>query len=168
MVASATMLVETAAAPRTRTPDDLFMELALDAARRGATIGEVPIGAVVVRGERVLGTGHNAPISGHDPTAHAEVIALRAAAQLEENYRLPGTTLYVTVEPCVMCVGALLHARVARVVFGCTDPKGGALGSLYDVGRDGRGNHRLIVRGGVCADGASALLRSFFHVRRGA
>ena len=144
------------------------MEMALEIADRGARAGEVPVGAMVVRGEVVLSAAHNAPIGRQDPTAHAEVLALRAAAWRERNYRLVGTTLYVTVEPCVMCVGALLHARVGRVVFGCFEPKAGALGSVYDLGRDRRGNHQLEVTGGVCADAAGAVLREFFQARRGA
>jgi len=148
--------------------DRRFMALALAAARAAAAAGEVPVGAVVARGAQVLGVAHNAPIGTHDPTAHAEVLALRAAAEYEGNYRLPGTTLYCTVEPCVMCVGALLNARVHRVVFGCREPKGGALGSVYDLGRDGRGNHRIAVTDGVGAGSASTLLQEFFRQRRGA
>jgi len=148
--------------------DRAFMEVALELARRGAAAGEVPVGAVLVHGEDILGTAHNAPISLTDPTAHAEVLALRAGAQRTGNYRLPGTTLYVTVEPCLMCVGALIHARVQRVVFGCTEPKAGALGSVLDVAGTRCGNHQLLVRGGICAQAASELLRSFFYVRRGA
>jgi tRNA(adenine34) deaminase len=148
--------------------DRFFMEMALDMARRGAAAGEVPVGALLARGAEVLGAAHNAPLALMDPTAHAEVLALRAGARHERNYRLPGTTLYVTVEPCIMCVGALMQARVERVVFGCVEPKAGALGSVFDVGRDGQGNHRFQVRGGVCADAAGALMRRFFAVRRGA
>ncbi len=148
--------------------DRLFMELALEAARRGAAENEVPVGAVLVRGAEILGTAHNAPRGLIDPTAHAEVLAMRAAARHLGNYRLPGTTMYVTVEPCIMCVGALIQARVARVVFGCSEPKAGALGSVCDVRRDARVNHRFEVSGGVCADAASDLLRRFFEVRRGA
>lgn len=145
-----------------------FMGLALEHAQQAAAAGEVPIGAVVVVAGTVVAATHNAPIATCDPTAHAEVVALRAAARRLGNYRLPGAVLYVTVEPCLMCVGALLHARVARVVYGCREPKGGALGSVYDVGRDGRGNHRLEVSGGVGAGPAQALLQAFFAVRRGA
>jgi tRNA(adenine34) deaminase len=148
--------------------DAHFMQLALRAARQAGQEGEVPVGAVVVRDGRVIGSAHNAPIGSHDPTAHAEILALRAAALHEENYRLPGASLYVTVEPCLMCVGAMLHARLQRVVFGCHEPKLGALGSVYDAVRDYRGNHRLDVISGVGADEARALLRSFFRVRRGA
>lgn len=150
------------------TADRLLMEMALEVARRGAAAGEVPVGALLARGTEILGAAHNAPLGLMDPTAHAEVLALRAGARHKGNYRLPGTTLYVTVEPCVMCVGALMQARVERVVFGCVEPKAGALGSVFDIGRDGRGNHRLQVTGGVCAEAASALMRRFFEVRRGA
>ncbi len=148
--------------------DRLFMELALEAARRGAAGNEVPVGALLVRGAEILGTAHNAPRGLVDPTAHAEVLAVRAAARRVGNYRLPGTTMYVTVEPCIMCVGALIQARVARVVFGCAEPKAGALGSVCDVRRDVRVNHRFEVCEGVCADAASDLLRRFFEARRGA
>lgn len=157
-----------AAAAVSEDSDRAFMEVALELARRGAAAGEVPVGAVLVRGDDVLGSAHNASISGVDPTAHAEVLALRAGARRTGNYRLPGTTLYVTVEPCLMCVGALIHARVQRVVFGCPEPKTGALGSVLDGAAPRWGNHRLLVRGGICADAARQLLRSFFHVRRGA
>jgi len=144
------------------------MTRALDVATRGAALGEVPVGAVVVVDGVVVAAEHNAPIGLCDPTAHAEVLALRVAARRLGNYRLTGAVVYVTVEPCLMCVGALLHARVARVVYGCREPKGGALGSVYDVGRDGRGSHRLEVVGGVCAEPAQRLLQSFFAARRGA
>ena len=148
--------------------DRSFMQMALAEAVESAAAGEVPVGAVVARGAEILGVAHNAPLALCDPTAHAEVLALRAAARRAGNYRLPGVTMYVTVEPCVMCVGALLQARVARVVFGCRAPKGGALGTLYDLGRDARGNHQFEVTGGVCADAAARLLQTFFHMRRGA
>jgi len=145
------------------------MQEALGLARQGAHAGEVPIGALVVRDQVVIATAHNAPIGLVDPTGHAEILALRQAAQREQNYRLPGTTLYVTVEPCVMCVGAAIHARVQRIVFGCREPKAGALGSLYDLGRDQWMNHHFAVSGGICADEAGALLRGFFvQKRRGA
>lgn len=148
--------------------DRHFMQQALCAAQQAGSDGEVPIGAIVVREERVIGSGYNAPIGAHDPTAHAEIVALRVAALNEANYRLPGATIYVTVEPCLMCVGAMLHARLQRVVFGCPEPKLGALGSVYDVRRDYRGNHRMQVTAGVCADEARALVRQFFQARRGA
>ena len=149
-------------------PDEHFMQVALMAAEAAAALGEVPVGAVLVRNGEIIARAHNTPIGMSDPTAHAEVLALRQAANREGNYRLLGTTLYVTLEPCVMCVGALMQARLDRVVYGCVDPKAGALGSRYDIGRDGRGNHQLEVRGGVLAEPASRLLQAFFRVRRGA
>ena len=148
--------------------DHAFMNIALEIAGRGAAAGEGPIGAVLAFGQEILGVAHNAPIRLADPTAHAEVLALRAGALRLGNYRLPGTTLYVTVEPCLMCVGALIHARVQRVVFGCHEPKAGALGSVLDLARTPWGNHRLQVCGGIRADAASQLLHRFFNVRRGA
>jgi len=148
--------------------DHGFMESALAAARFAGQRGEVPIGAVVVHEGTIVAVGYNDCIARSDPTAHAEVMALRAAGEQVGNYRLTGTTLYTTVEPCLMCVGAALHARVERIVFGCCEPKVGALGSAYDVGSDQRGNHRLVARGGVCAAEARALLQAFFRMRRGA
>lgn len=148
--------------------DSAFMRAALDVARQAVTAGEVPIGAVLVRQAKIVASAHNAPISFNDPTAHAEILVLRQAAHAAGNYRLLGTTLYVTAEPCLMCVGALVHARIRRVVFGCTDPKGGALGSTYDLAAKPASNHRFDVTQGVCAHEASALLRAFFRMRRGA
>jgi len=149
-----------------RTDED-FMEAALQAARAAAS-REVPIGAVVVVGGEIIAAAGNSPIELNDPTAHAEVLALRRAARTIGNYRLVGATLYATVEPCVMCVGAALQARVARVVFGCRDPKAGALGSVYDLGRDAKLNHCLQVTADVAAAQARELLQSFFRSRRGA
>ncbi len=148
--------------------DDHFMGEALRLAQAGAIAGEVPVGAVVVVSGRVVGTAHNAPIGMVDPSAHAEVLALRRAAHTLGNYRLTGASLYVTVEPCAMCVGAAIQARVERVVFGCRDAKAGALGSVFDLMGDGRLNHRFAVISGVRADEASTLLQEFFRVRRGA
>lgn len=128
--------------------------------------GEVPVGAVVVLNNMIIGRGHNRPISFNDPTAHAEILALRDAARTLSNYRLPGTTLYVTVEPCLMCMGALLQARMQRLVFGCYDPKAGAAGSLYDVSHDPRLNHQLEVTTGVRVDESRALLQRFFRSKR--
>ena len=136
-----------------------------EAAAAGAR-GEVPIGAIVVVGGRVLAGAGNASVAEHDPTAHAEVLALRGAAHAISNYRLSTATLYVTVEPCVMCMGAALHARVARLVYGCADPKGGAAGSLFDLARDRRLNHRLAVTAGVAEDACRDLLQEFFRARR--
>jgi tRNA(adenine34) deaminase len=142
------------------------MAEALAEAERAGAAGEVPIGAVVVRDGVRLAAAGNAPITTVDPTAHAEVRALRAAAHAVGNYRLPGAVLYVTVEPCAMCIGAALQARVATLVFGCHDPKAGAAGSLYDLTQDARLNHRIAVVAGVEADAARALLQGFFAARR--
>ena len=142
------------------------MTAALAAALEAGERGEVPVGAVVVRDDEVLASAGNASIAEHDPAGHAEVVALRAAARAMRNYRLTGATLYVTVEPCLMCVGAALHARVERLVFGCADPKGGAAGSLYDVTDDPRLNHRITVVSGVEEDACRALLQQFFRARR--
>jgi tRNA(adenine34) deaminase len=142
------------------------MREALDEARRGLADGEVPVGAVVVVGEEIVGRAHNAPVSLADPTAHAEVLALRAAGIKAGNYRLIGATLYATVEPCAMCCGAALHARVARVVYGAPDPKAGAVTSLYQLLDDRRLNHRAAALGGVLGDESAALLRRFFESKR--
>ena len=136
-----------------------------EAAAAGAR-GEVPIGAVVVLDGRAVGRGGNASVAESDPTAHAEVRALRAAATAVANYRLPGATLYVTVEPCVMCMGAALHARIARLVYGCADPKGGAAGSLFALATDPRLNHRIVVTSGVGEAACRALVQDFFRSRR--
>ncbi|NWG31315.1 MAG: tRNA adenosine(34) deaminase TadA [Rhodocyclaceae bacterium] len=143
-----------------------YMDVALELAREAATLDEVPVGAVVVRDGEIVGRGFNQPISRHDPTAHAEVMALRDAAQRLGNYRLPGTTLYVTLEPCAMCIGAIFHARVGRVVFGARDPKTGAAGSVIDLFAEGRLNHHAEVVGGVRAEECGALLSGFFAARR--
>jgi tRNA(adenine34) deaminase len=146
--------------------DDTWMIEALAEAVFAEANGEVPVGAVVVLNDLIVGRGHNRPIAQNDPTAHAEILALREAARTLNNYRLPGTTLYVTVEPCLMCMGALLHARVGRLVFGCDDPKTGAAGSLYDVSNDLRLNHQLAITAGVRADESRALLQRFFRGKR--
>lgn len=143
------------------------MQRAIALARAAAQAGEVPVGALLVRGSEVLGEGANCPIGTHDPTAHAEVRALRAAGVRLGDYRLAGTTLYVTLEPCIMCAAALVHARVERVVFGAWDPKAGAAGSIVDVFAIGRLNHRVDVFGGVAAEECAALLSDFFRQRRG-
>jgi len=148
------------------TTHESFMRLALEAARRARDADEVPVGAVVVLGGAVVGTGFNRPIGAIDPTAHSEILALREAARATGNYRLPGATLYVTVEPCLMCVGAIVHARVATVVYGVADPKGGAVRSLLDPGALPL-NHRFEVVEGVLADECRALLQEFFRSRRG-
>ena len=146
--------------------DNAAMRLALAEARAAAAAGEVPVGAVVVKDGRVIATGRNAPVGSHDPTAHAEIVALRAAAERLGNYRLDGCTLYVTLEPCAMCAGAMLHARVGRVVYGAADPKTGAAGSVLNLFTESRLNHQTQVQGGVLADEAVALLRDFFKPRR--
>ena len=142
------------------------MDEALALARAAGERGEVPVGAVVVLDGRLLGKAGNASIAQHDPTAHAEVLALRAAAAGTSNYRLPGATLYVTVEPCLMCIGAIIHARVARLVFGCHDPKAGAVGSQFDLAADPRLNHAVAVTAGVGEEECRALLQRFFRARR--
>lgn len=142
------------------------MRRALELARRAALDHEVPVGALLILNDEVIGEGWNRPIAGHDPTAHAEIVALRAGAQRLRNYRLAGTTLYVTLEPCAMCMGAVLNARVARVVFGAWDPKTGACGSVIDLPREPKLTHRIDVFGGVCSDESAALLRNFFESRR--
>jgi tRNA(adenine34) deaminase len=149
-----------------RVADESFMAVALEEARRAEAEGEVPVGAVVVRDGAILGRGHNQPIGGCDPTAHAEVLALRAAAQRVGNYRLPGAVLYVTVEPCLMCVGACLQARVARLVFGTVDEKAGALVSRTRALEEGRWSHTVAVTGGVLAGPARHLMQEFFRRRR--
>jgi tRNA(adenine34) deaminase len=142
------------------------MRRALELARRAALDGEVPVGALLILGEEVIGEGWNRPIEGHDPTAHAEILALRAGAQRLRNYRLEPTTLYATLEPCAMCMGAALNARVSRVVFGAWDQKAGACGSVIDLPRQLKSSHRIDVFGGVCSDESAALLRQFFEARR--
>ncbi len=146
--------------------DARWMREALAEARRALDAGEVPVGALVVRDGAVIGRGRNSPVGQQDPTAHAEVLALREAARKVGNYRLPGATLYATMEPCPMCCGAALQARVTRVVFGAADPKAGAAVSLYRLLEDPRLNHRAEVLGGVLADECGALLRRFFESRR--
>jgi tRNA(adenine34) deaminase len=150
----------------TPSEDILFMQRALALAASAAGEGEVPVGAVLVRDGLVIGEGYNQPISRCDPTAHAEIVALRAASVAEANYRLPGTTLYVTIEPCTMCVGALMHARVARVVFGAPEPKAGSLVSNLQLSQAQHWNHRIEVCGGVCGDAAAELMQNFFRGRR--
>lgn len=146
--------------------DRQFMQQALDQAKLAAVAGEVPVGAVLVRDGQVISTGFNQPISNSDPSAHAEMMALRAAALEESNYRLPGTTLYVTLEPCTMCAGAMLHARVDRVVFGATDPKTGAAGSVLNVFSEKQINHQTQVEGGIMSEDCGQILRNFFKERR--
>ena len=146
--------------------DESFMRLALAEAEKALLAGEVPVGAVVVRGGEVIASAHNGPVGLKDPSAHAEILALRRAAEAVGNYRLAETTLYVTIEPCLMCAGALIHARVSRLVFGAQDPKGGAVVSLYAVLGDGRLNHRVEVTGGVLGEACGEILSRFFREKR--
>ena len=148
--------------------DETYMREALVLAREAWSQGEVPVGALVVKDGEIIGRGFNQPISGHDPSAHAEIQALRAAAQHLGNYRLPGCTLYVTIEPCIMCTGAILHARIARVVYGARDAKTGAHGSVVDLFAEPRLNFHAQVTGGVLAPACGQLLSDFFAARRGA
>jgi len=147
--------------------DDIrYMRKALQQAKIAAGIGEVPVGAVLVLEDGREFTAHNAPISKNDASAHAEMRVIRAACQVVENYRLPGSTLYVTLEPCLMCAGAIIHARIAHVVYGATDPKTGAVGSLYQALSDKRLNHQPEITSGVLAGESGKLLKSFFQDRR--
>lgn len=147
--------------------DAEFMRHALELARQGGAAGEVPVGAVVVREGTIIGRGFNAPISRHDPSAHAEIVALRDAAERSGNYRLPGCELFVTIEPCAMCAGAILHARIDRLVFGARDPKTGACGSVVNLFEEPRLNFHATVTEGVLAEECGALLSNFFAARRG-
>jgi tRNA(adenine34) deaminase len=151
-----------------REGDGAYMALALIEARKAWAAGEVPVGAVVVKDGEIIATGFNQPIGRHDPTAHAEVNALRAAAEKLGNYRLPGCELYVTLEPCAMCSGAMMHARLARVVYAATDPKTGVCGSVLDLFAREELNHHTEVVGGVLAEEAGAMLKGFFAERRAA
>ena len=151
---------------RMREDDERWMRLALSMARHSAESGEVPVGAVLVKDSVVIGQGCNQPVSACDPSAHAEVVALRAAGLALANYRLPGTTLYVTLEPCIMCAGAIIHARVERLVFGAHDPKAGAVESVYDVISRCRLNHSVRWTSGVLAAESGAMLQAFFRARR--
>lgn len=150
--------------------DTYWMQQAIELAEQAARQGEIPVGAVLVDCSNskngLLAAAGNSPITLHDPTGHAEILALRQAAQQIQNYRLPGTTLYVTLEPCIMCMGALIHARIDRLVYGASDPKTGAATSVYSVGHDGKLNHQLEITAGVLATQCSELLKSFFKARR--
>ncbi len=146
--------------------DERFMEAALDEARRAFAEGEVPIGAVLVCEGSIVASGHNRPIGLVDPTAHAEVLAIRKAAERIGNYRLGGATLYVTLEPCILCAGAILAARLSRLVYGASDPKGGAVGSLFRLLEDPRLNHRVLVQGGILAPACGEILYRFFREKR--
>jgi tRNA(adenine34) deaminase len=146
--------------------DAAFMREALAEASIAASKGEVPVGAIVVIDGKIIGRGHNLPISSKDPTAHAEIVAIREAARIVDAYRLPDAIMYVTLEPCVMCVGAAIHARLATIKYGARDEKAGALGSVFDIGRDGRLNHRIEVVGGLMEEECASVLRDFFKSRR--
>ena len=146
--------------------DEQFMREALALAKCAAEAGEVPVGAVLVRDGAVVGRGYNQPVSGRDPTAHAEVVALRDAAERIGNYRLGECEMFVTLEPCAMCAGAIMHARVGRIVYGAADPKSGACGSVVDLFAENRLNHHATITGGVMAEEAAGLLREFFAARR--
>jgi tRNA(adenine34) deaminase len=152
--------------PRPSDADIALMREALGEASRAAARDEVPVGALVVLDGKIIGRGHNQPIASKDPTAHAEIIAIREAAATVGAYRLPGAILYVTLEPCVMCVGAAIHARLTGIRYGARDEKAGALGSVFDLGRDGRLNHRLEVVGGIMEEDCASILREFFKKRR--
>jgi len=146
--------------------DEKFMRAARAEARVAASVGEVPVGAVIVRNGEIIGAGLNRSVQDADPTAHAEIVAIRAAAQAEQNYRLNGTTVYVTLEPCAMCVGAMLQARVSRVVFGAYDEKAGAAGSVLDLADNRQLNHQIEVNGGLQEEECVAALQRFFESRR--
>jgi tRNA(adenine34) deaminase len=148
--------------------DDFFMGLALDEAEKGYQLAEVPVGAVLVGADgQILARAHNMPIMSNDPTAHAEILAIRSGSTRVGNYRLPETVIYVTLEPCAMCVGAMIHGRVKRLVFGARDPRSGAAGSVLDLTGIYRFNHRIDVTGGVLAENCAEILRRFFKERRG-
>ena len=146
--------------------DQQYMRMAIEQAQLAAQSGEVPVGAVLVKDGQVISKAFNKPIANHDPSAHAEMLALREAALAEQNYRIPGSTLYVTLEPCVMCSGAMLHARIGRVVYGAPDPKPGAAGSVLDIFASKQINHQTSVEGGIMSEECGQLLRDFFKGRR--
>lgn len=146
--------------------DQQYMRMAIEQAQLAAQSGEVPVGAVLVRDGQIISKAFNKPIANHDPSAHAEMLALREAALAEENYRIPGSTLYVTLEPCAMCSGAMLHARIDRVVYGAPDPKTGAAGSVLDLFSSKQINHQTSVEGGIMGEECGQLLRDFFKGRR--
>lgn len=152
--------------PTMSSIDNEFMRYALQLAEKAAAAGEVPVGAVLVRDQQIIAEGWNRPIGAQDPTAHAEIMALRAAGQALANYRLLDTTMYVTLEPCIMCAGAMVHARISRLVFGAYDPKTGAAGSVTDIFTMEHLNHRVAVEGGVLAESCGRLLSGFFKARR--
>jgi len=147
--------------------DEYYMMLALREAQKAEEMDEVPVGAVIVdENQRVIGQGFNRPISTHDPTSHAEINAMRMACDRLNNYRLPKTSLYVTIEPCIMCMGAIIHARIGRVIFGAPDPKWGAAASLYKIGEDHRLNHHPIIISGICEEESKSIIKSFFQKKK--
>lgn len=150
-----------------RSQDERFMREALALAAEGAALGEVPVGAVLVQDGEIVGGGFNCPISRHDPSAHAEMVAIRVAAEAVRNYRLPGSTLYVTLEPCSMCAGLIVHSRIARVVYAATEPRAGVAVSRGDFFGQAFLNHRVMVEGGLLGEESGTLLRAFFKARRG-
>ncbi len=152
--------------PEKQTQHEHFMQQALVLAQQAAQLGEVPVGAIVVKNGEIIGRGSNAPIGQHDPTAHAEIIAMRQAAQHLGNYRLVNCTLYVTLEPCAMCSGAIQHARIAQLIFGASDPKTGACGSVINLMSEPKLNHHTEVLGGILATECGAILSAFFKLRR--
>ncbi len=146
--------------------DPKWMKLAIEQAKKSASVGEVPVGAVLIQRDRLLAAAGNSPIGSLDPTAHAEILAIRTGAQILGNYRMPGTTLYVTLEPCVMCMGAIIQARIERLVFGAHDPKTGAVESRYRIGSDALLNHTVVIKSGVLVEECRAILRDFFRQKR--
>lgn len=146
--------------------DEHWMLHALTLAQKAAELGEVPVGAVLVKDNKLLSEGWNQPIAGHDPTAHAEIMAIRQAAQSAQNYRLPGTTLYITIEPCSMCAGAIVHARIERVVFGAREPRAGAVGSVLNLLQNPQFNHQVDTESGILAEECGQILKDFFRARR--
>lgn len=145
---------------------ECWMREAIEEARKAESEGEVPVGAVVLLNEKIVGRGHNHPIREHDPTAHAEIMALRQATHNNANYRLPGSVLIVTIEPCIMCVGAMIQARVEELIYGAADPKSGAVRSCYQLADDSKLNHRIQVTSGILEEECGSLMRSFFASRR--
>ena len=152
--------------PDQQERDRHWINYAIELAKRAEEEGEVPVGAVIVRDNKLISEGWNQPIKGHDPTAHAEIMALRAAGRIESNYRLPGATLYVSLEPCVMCVGAITHARIKRVVYGADDPRAGAAGSAFSLLGSDQFNHSPEIQNGILAEECGEILRGFFKARR--
>ncbi len=156
----------TAASSTASANDERFLKRAIELAEHAQSMGEVPVGAVVVYQDKIIGEGWNQPISKHDPCGHAEIIALRQAAKKLKNYRLIDTTMYVTLEPCAMCAGAIVHARIKRLVYGATDPKSGAAGSVFNILQSSQLNHRVLCEQGLLADKCSQMLKVFFQQRR--